>query len=113
MAKRPEKVVRSWVKPAVAFNREVSYQDFYNARKWRNTSKAYREAHPVCECDECKVSEVVKKADVCDHIKGLGYLLKNGLDPYDWNELQSMSHACHNKKSGSESWKGKNKRGMG
>ncbi len=30
----------------------------------------------------------------------------NGLNPYDWNELKSMSKKCHNKKSGSE-------RGMG
>ena len=111
MANKPNKVVRSWVKPKVAFDRKVSYQDFYNARKWRNTSKAYREVHPVCECADCKRDDVVKKAEVCDHIRGLGYLLANGVDPYDWNELQSMSHECHNKKSGSESHR--LKRGMG
>lgn len=112
MANKPNKIVRSWVKPKVAFGREVSHQDFYNGRKWRKTSKAYREAHPICECDNCKSNDIVKKAEVCDHIKGLGNLLKAGVDPYDWDELQSMSHECHNKKSGSESWKGK-KGGMG
>jgi hypothetical protein len=111
MANKPKKVVRSWVKSRVAFDRKVSYQDFYNARKWRNTSKAYREANPICECEDCKRDEIVKKAEVCDHIKGLGYLMDNGIDPYDWNELQSMSHECHNKKSGSESHR--SKRGMG
>lgn len=111
MANKPKKVVRSWVKPRVAFERKVSYQDFYNARRWRNTSKAYREAHPICECEDCKRDDIVKKADVCDHVKGLGYLLDNSLDPYDWNELQSMNHECHNKKSGSESHR--SKRGMG
>ncbi|MNF85821.1 hypothetical protein D3C85_601340 [compost metagenome] len=112
MANKPDKVNRSWVQPRVAFQREVSNQSFYNGRKWRKVSKAYREANPICECDDCKHDEVVKKAEVCDHIKGLNYLLQNNLDPYDWNELQSMSYECHNKKSGGESWKGK-QRGMG
>lgn len=112
MANKPIKINRSWVKPREAFSREVSYQSFYNARRWRAVSKAYREAHPVCECGDCERDKIVKPAEVCDHIKGLGYLIKNGLDPYDWDELQSMSHECHNKKSGSESWKGK-KGGMG
>ncbi|QGK72828.1 hypothetical protein [Flavobacterium sp. SLB02] len=111
MANKPKKVVRSWVKPRVAFDRKVSYQSFYNARKWRNTSKAYREANPICECEDCKREDIVKKAEVCDHVRGLGYLLDNGIDPYDWNELQSMSHECHNKKSGSESHR--SQRGMG
>lgn len=111
MANKPEKVKRNWVQDKVSFEREVSNKDFYNARRWRKVSKAYREANKLCECEDCKESGIVKVAQVCDHIKGLNYLLANGLDPYDWNELQSMSHECHNKKSGSESWKGK--RGMG
>jgi hypothetical protein len=112
MANAPKKIVRSWVPQRAAFERKVSYEWFYNARKWRNVSKAYRAANPICECEECKKAEIVKKAEVCDHVNGLGYLLKNGIDPYDWNELQSMSKECHNKKSGGESWKGNN-RGMG
>jgi 5-methylcytosine-specific restriction protein A len=103
MATSPKKVNRPWVKEKVVFERPVDFSWFYNDRKWRKVSKAYREQNPICECDECKLSNTVKPAQVCDHIKGLKYLLDNGLNPYDFKELQSMSNECHNKKSGKES----------
>jgi 5-methylcytosine-specific restriction protein A len=103
MANAPKKIKRPWVKEKVAFERPVDFSWFYNDRKWRRVSKAYREQNPICECEECKASLTVKPAKVCDHIKGLKYLLDNGLDPYDFKELQSMSNECHNKKSGKES----------
>lgn len=106
MAKSPNKPKRSWIKERVAFERPVDLSWFYNQWKWKKTSKAYREANPVCECNRCLIDGVVRPAQVCDHIKGLKYLLDNNIDPFDWNELQSMSKECHNKKSGSE-------RGMG
>lgn len=111
MAKAPTKVVRSYMPERKAFDRPIDFSWFYNGRKWRKTSKAYKEAHPLCECKDCIENEIVKPAKVCDHIKGIKYLLDNNLNPYDWNELQSMSNECHNKKSGSEAH-GKN-RGMG
>jgi hypothetical protein len=49
----------------------------------------------------------VRPAQVADHKRGLQFLLDNGLDPYDLKELQSMSHECHNKKSGRDSHKKK------
>lgn len=78
---------------------------FYNARRWRKVSKAYKAAHPLCECSDCVVNELVKSSDVADHIRGLQFLLDNGLDPYDWKELQSMNSSCHNKKSGRDAHK--------
>lgn len=111
MANAPKKQTRPWVKETKAFERPVDFTWFYNDRKWRKVSKAYRDANPVCECDECKASATVKPAQVCDHIKGLKFLLDNNMDPYDTNELQSMSHECHNKKSGKESHR--SGRGMG
>lgn len=111
MANAPKKINRPWIKEKKAFERPIDFTWFYNDRKWRKVSKAYRDANPVCECAECKTAQTVKPAQVCDHIKGLKYLLDNNLDPYDWNELQSMSHECHNKKSGKESHR--SGRGMG
>lgn len=111
MAKKPDKVVRSWVQPRKEFERPIDFSWFYNNRKWRNTSKSYRLVHPLCECKDCEVNEIVRPANVCDHIRGLKFLLDNGINPYDWEELQSMNNSCHNKKSGSES--GGRKRGMG
>ena len=102
MANSPKKVQRSWRPTAVSFARPVDLSWFYNQWKWKKVSKAYRNANPLCECNECKASELVKPAQVCDHVKGLKYLLDNNLDAFDWNELQSMSKECHNKKSGTE-----------
>lgn len=82
--------------------RLVDNYDFYNSSKWRKTSIAYRQAHPLCEL-YCKENNIVGPADVCDHKERLQIILKEGRDPYDWNELQSGCNKCHNKKSGLES----------
>jgi hypothetical protein len=102
MAKAPEKITRNYVAERIAFERPIDFTWFYNQRRWRKVSIAYRIKNPLCECKECIISEQVKPAEVCDHIKGLKFLLDNNLDAYDYNELQSMSKECHNKKSGSE-----------
>lgn len=106
MANSPKKVKRSWNVERVSFERPVDLSWFYNQWKWKKVSKAYRLANPLCECNDCKNNEVVMPAEVCDHKRGLKFLLDNGFNPYDFKELQSMSKKCHNKKSGSE-------RGMG
>ena len=101
MPYKPDNKQRHWVPERKAFGRRKDNSKFYNARKWRKVSVSYREAHPQCE--ECLRNNRVGPAQVCDHIKGLDYLLDNNLNPYDEKELQSMCHACHNKKSGRES----------
>lgn len=102
MPSNPKKINRQYVPERVAFSRPVDMSWFYNQAKWRKVSKAYRAANPICECKECFANGIVKPAEVCDHKKGLKFLLDNNIDPYDWKELQSMSRECHNKKSGKE-----------
>ena len=106
MANLPKKIQRSYKPERIAFERPVDLSWFYNQWKWKKISKAYRLQNPICECDECKKNEIVLPAEVCDHVRGLKFLLDNNLDPFDFKELKSMSKKCHNKKSGSE-------RGMG
>lgn len=105
MPSKPKNIKRPWVVERVAFGRRNDNSKFYNARKWRKISKLKREQDPLCECDECKSLNRVRAADVADHTRGLQFLLDNGLDPYDLKELKSMSHQCHNKKSGRDSHK--------
>jgi hypothetical protein len=50
---------------------------------------------------------LVKEGHVADHIRGLQFLLDAGLDPYSFNELQTMNNSCHNKKSGRDAHKNK------
>ena len=106
MAKAPQNIKRNYIPERKAFERPTDFTWFYNQRKSRNTAKAYRESNPICECKDCKANDVVKPAQVCDHILGIKFLLDNNVNPYDWNELLSMSKECHNKKSGSERGKG-------
>lgn len=115
MPSKPTNINRPWIKARKPFDREFDFSKFYNDRKWRKVSTAYREANPLCECDGCKAINRVRPAQVCDHKRGLKFLIDNGFDPYDWNELQSMSNECHNKKSGSESHSARrtSKGGMG
>lgn len=103
MANKPQKIDRVYKPDRVAFERAVDHSGFYNSWTWRKISIAYRKAHPICECKDCKANEIVMPAQVCDHVKGLQFLLEHGISPYDYDELQSMSSECHNKKSGSES----------
>lgn len=102
MANAPKKIQRAYLPDKVAFERPVDFTWFYNDRKWRKVSKAYRLENPLCECNDCKENDIAKPAQVCDHIKGLKYILDNNLNPYSFDELQSMSKECHNKKSGGE-----------
>lgn len=105
MAKSPNKIKRHWVVERVSFARRNDNSKFYNARRWRKVSKQYRLINPICECNECKKLNRVLPAEVVDHKRGLQYLLDNGIDPYEYKELQSMNHLCHNKKSGRDAHK--------
>lgn len=108
MAKRPVNIKRPWVPERKPFQRYRDFSKFYNGRKWRKTAKAHKEKFPFCV--HCEAEGVVTEVNVTDHIRGLGWLIDNDKDPYDFKELQSLCSKCHNKKSGRESH---GNRGMG
>lgn len=108
MPKRPVNIKRPWVQERKPFGRDRDFSKFYNARKWRNTAKAHKLKHPFCV--DCEKEGIVAAVKVTDHVRGLGFLMDNGLDPYDYNELQSLCEKHHNIKSGKESHRN---RGMG
>ena len=105
MPVRPNKIQRSYKPAAVAFARPRDLSWFYNARKWRKTAKAFKELNPFCY--ECMSEDRAGLPEVTDHIKGLGFLLDNNLNAYDYKELQNLCHQHHNSKSGKESHKNK------
>lgn len=104
---KPQLTKRPWAVDHVPFKRPADHSKFYNSRKWRRVATAFRSAHPLCAA--CEAAGEVGPADVADHIKGLQWLLDHGADPYNTNELQSMCHSCHNKKSGKEAHRIKKK----
>lgn len=69
---------------------------FYGSRKWTRTARAYRQANPLCA--DHKSRELVVKGDLVDHTTERNELIARGLDPYDWEYLQTLCHSCHNRK---------------
>lgn len=102
---KPEKRRRPWKPERKSFSRARPNQDFYNSARWRKTSRLYRDAHPMCEMD-CKDSGRVRPAAVVDHIVPIN----EGGNPFDWDNLQSGCHQCHNRKSQKESQKSRIKK---
>lgn len=100
MPNRPKKIKRPWKPERVPFGRRKDNSAFYNARKWRKVSLAYREANPICA--PCQEKGIIHAAEIVDHKKGLQYLLDHGMDPYSWDELEGMCHQAHNSKSGKQ-----------
>lgn len=105
MAIKPKKINRHWVKEMKPFERYRDFSKFYNARAWRKVSRAFRDKNKFCV--DCEAEGIVSESKVTDHIRGLGFLIDNGIDPYDEKELQALCNKCHNKKSGRESRVGK------
>lgn len=98
----PKREKKSWVAPAPRRDRwkRANYPPwltkFYNSSRWRGISK--RNLTVNAYCVECKKQNIIKKADVTDHI--IPAIQGGAL--YDKRNLQSLCHSHHNSKSASE-----------
>lgn len=81
----------------------------YDAR-WERTKRAYLQAFPWCECDDCLALPPILRpwASEVDHRDGLG---PNGPRGHDWSNLRSMTKACHSKRTARDQPGGWNDRG--
>ena len=110
MPNKPKKIKRSWKPERVPFARPRDLSWFYNQTKWRKLAKARKEKYPLCRA--CKEKGIISPNEVTDHIRGLGYLLDNNLDPFKATELDDLCHRCHNRKSARETSRIKGIRGL-
>lgn len=79
--------------------RGSSTQRGYNY-KWQKASKAYREKHPLCECQDCRAGELrIMPSEVVDHIIPHQGDMKLFWDRKNW---QAMSKQCHDRKTAKE-----------
>ncbi len=69
---------------------------FYQSSPWRRLRLMQLQRSPICE--ECARNGVTTLAKVADHI----IPINQGGEPLDIENLQSLCHACHNRKSGRE-----------
>lgn len=68
----------------------------YDTRAWRRLSDKKRTVDPFCEC--CAREGKMVLANLVDHKKEI----RDGGDPYNWDNLESLCHACHNAKTRDE-----------
>lgn len=75
------------------------FYDLYHSRRWRETSQLYRKSNPLCEqClreKDCNETNTVRIGTSVDHIVAL----KDGGDPWNWNNLQTLCALHHNRKT--------------
>ena len=65
-------------------------------RRWQRLRIAYLAQHPLCECDENGGAGCGRPALIVDHRTP-----HNGDEAllYDWDNLQAMTKACHDRKT--------------
>ncbi len=69
---------------------------FYQSKAWRDLRAVKLEQSPLCE--ECARHGITTLAQVVDHIVPIN----KGGARLDMDNLQSLCHPCHNRKSGQE-----------
>lgn len=75
------------------------FYNLYHSTRWRRTSQLYRKDHPLCaQClrdKKCNKTNIVRIGTSVDHI----IALKDGGNPWDWNNLQTLCALHHNRKT--------------
>ncbi|WP_242316651.1 HNH endonuclease [Bacillus cereus group sp. BfR-BA-01489] len=75
--------------------RNKSSRSFYNSRLWKDMRELmYRRDHGLCV--QCRSKDIIKIGDVVDHIIPIRVDWSKRLEP---TNLQTLCHACHNKKT--------------
>ena len=68
----------------------------YDSSRWRRLANKKKCVTPFCEC--CDAAGVTTVADVTDHI----IEISDGGGQFEWDNLMSLCHACHNQKTADE-----------
>lgn len=81
---------------------EKALEAFYGSPRWKAVRKAYFVRSPLCE--HCDLNGRLTPGAVVDHIVER----RDGGADYDHSNLQTLCHACHNKKTKIEASKRNN-----
>lgn len=76
--------------------RAVDNAKIYNSPMWRSFSKHCRLESPYCVM--CEKGGIIRVGNVSDHI----IPVSQGGEIYDRNNVQTLCHSCHNRKSQQE-----------
>ena len=75
------------------YKRDELSRTFYRTPRWIETRKRKLQISPFCE--ECYKRGTVVTGKIVDHI----IPIKDGGEPYDMNNLQTLCWSCHSRKS--------------
>jgi len=89
-------------KPVDPFSQRAKFQRFYQSEKWKRTRLITLAESPLCEM--CLVSGVTSPAVHVDHIIPLSEDYSKKLN---YDNLQSLCHSCHSKKTKREGYEKK------
>jgi 5-methylcytosine-specific restriction protein A len=83
-------------KKLYAHHHDEAGKNIYHSWQWKKLRKLKASKDPLCE--HCKRYGIYEPLAVVDHVKELA----DGGEPYDINNLQSLCHSCHNRKTAVE-----------
>ena len=66
---------------------------FYHSKQWYELRNWFIKQYPICKW--CEEEGIVKEGNVVDHIQEI----IDGGEQLDQNNLMTMCHSCHNKKT--------------
>ena len=75
------------------YKRDVLSKTFYKTSQWLKIRKTKLQQSPICE--ECKKNGTIVVGKIVDHIVPI----KQGGEPYDMDNLQTLCWSCHSRKS--------------
>lgn len=87
-----------WVTPNAPHGRKkkpTNYK-FYNSKRWRRLSTAFRMENPLCA--ECERKGIMRQGQHVDHI----IPINQGGPAWDWDNLQTLCLSCHARKTARE-----------
>lgn len=87
---------RPWIPPRVAQDRRINTEFDYNCSRWRKDRRLHLSQYPLCK--QCLDQGIHRASRVSDHTKPV----RDGGDPWSWDNRQALCYPCHNKKSGRE-----------
>lgn len=81
-------------RPRPAKRKPSPHQSLYNTEAWKQKSKAFRQAHPYCQCEYHHGKPDAPKATCVDHT------IRHGGNPalfWDERNWRALSWSCHSK----------------
>ena len=89
-------IKRPWIKESEGNQATKKTDPFYKSNQWRKIRLIKLRINPLCE--QCEAKGIVREGKEIDHIKRL----KEGGEPFDLENLQTLCKSCHAKKRAKE-----------